>query len=354
MKLWALALLAGAAARPLFVAPPVGLCGRRAPAPGRASAASVSTLHVRKPKGAADAPARTEAGRGRAQRTSNSSHRAPAARRLGSRSGPAPLRASSHQEHPEPALSRLRRWLSELDLPDGLPRTREGIIDDLKFYSVTIAVTVVLRLAIVEPRYIPSLSMYPTFEIGDQCAVEKVSKWTRPPRRSEVRGATVCVCFFLPRALLLTHSRLLVRARTRARATYLLPPSPPPGARLSTARESSHHDQCTGRQRARPVVPAYAVFTSGAYQAGRRSCRGHRRGPRLLSDLSILPTNHALWSSQVREGVLYVNGEAQREDYVIERPMYSYGPSIVPEGCVFVLGDNRRVRLGTHSCASLL
>ena len=41
--------------------------------------------------------------------------------------------------------------------------------------------------------------------------------------------------------------------------------------------------------------------------------------------------------------MLYVNDEAQREDYVIERPTYAYGPSIVPEGCVFVLGDNRRV-----------
>ena len=41
-----------------------------------------------------------------------------------------------------------------------------------------------------------------------------------------------------------------------------------------------------------------------------------------------------------------MNDEAQREDYVIERPTYAYGPSIVPEGCVFVLGDNRRVRCG--------
>ena len=38
----------------------------------------------------------------------------------------------------------------------------------------TFAFFLAIRLLIVEPRYIPSLSMFPAFEINDQLAVEKV------------------------------------------------------------------------------------------------------------------------------------------------------------------------------------
>jgi signal peptidase I len=41
-------------------------------------------------------------------------------------------------------------------------------------------------MLVVEPRYIPSLSMSPTFSVGDQLAVEKVTKRLRPPLRGEV------------------------------------------------------------------------------------------------------------------------------------------------------------------------
>lgn len=39
----------------------------------------------------------------------------------------------------------------------------------------------------LEPRFIPSLSMFPTFEIGDQLAVDKLSsKLSRPYQRKDV------------------------------------------------------------------------------------------------------------------------------------------------------------------------
>ena len=38
----------------------------------------------------------------------------------------------------------------------------------------TFAFFLAIRLLIVEPRYIPSLSMFPSYEINDQLAVEKV------------------------------------------------------------------------------------------------------------------------------------------------------------------------------------
>ena len=66
---------------------------------------------------------------------------------------------------------------------------REGrgeVAEFIKEFVPTFAFFLAIRILIVEPRYIPSLSMYPTFDINDQLAVEKVSKLMRPPLRGEV------------------------------------------------------------------------------------------------------------------------------------------------------------------------
>lgn len=64
-------------------------------------------------------------------------------------------------------------------------KTEEGQ-QDIKTYTFSFAIALLLRIAIIEPRYIPSLSMYPTFDVGDQLAVEKVTKLFRPFYRNEV------------------------------------------------------------------------------------------------------------------------------------------------------------------------
>eukprot|EP00184_Porphyridium_aerugineum_P006464 CAMPEP_0184695536 /NCGR_PEP_ID=MMETSP0313-20130426/3145_1 /TAXON_ID=2792 /ORGANISM="Porphyridium aerugineum, Strain SAG 1380-2" /LENGTH=250 /DNA_ID=CAMNT_0027154017 /DNA_START=211 /DNA_END=963 /DNA_ORIENTATION=+ len=58
--------------------------------------------------------------------------------------------------------------------------------DDLRTFVGSFAVALVIRQFVVEPRYIPSLSMFPTFEVGDQLAVEKVSRLVRPYERGDV------------------------------------------------------------------------------------------------------------------------------------------------------------------------
>lgn len=72
-------------------------------------------------------------------------------------------------------LIQFKRWM----------RSEEGR-GDVQTYFVSLAIALLLRFTIVEPRYIPSLSMYPTFEVGDQLAVEKVTKRIKPFYRSEV------------------------------------------------------------------------------------------------------------------------------------------------------------------------
>lgn len=72
-------------------------------------------------------------------------------------------------------LDSIRSWL----------RSDEGR-EDIQTYTVSLVIALLLRFLIIEPRYIPSLSMYPTFDVGDQLAVEKVTKRIRPFNRNEV------------------------------------------------------------------------------------------------------------------------------------------------------------------------
>ncbi|MGD1865656.1 MAG: signal peptidase I [Phormidesmis sp.] len=44
---------------------------------------------------------------------------------------------------------------------------------------------------------------------------------------------------------------------------------------------------------------------------------------------------------EVRDGKVYVNDTALRENYIKAPPLYTWGPNVVPEGHYLVLGDNR-------------
>ncbi|MCR4427361.1 MAG: signal peptidase I [Firmicutes bacterium] len=44
---------------------------------------------------------------------------------------------------------------------------------------------------------------------------------------------------------------------------------------------------------------------------------------------------------EIRDGKVILNGEVIEEPYIAEPPRWDWGPQVVPEGTVFVMGDNR-------------
>jgi signal peptidase I len=54
-------------------------------------------------------------------------------------------------------------------------------------------------------------------------------------------------------------------------------------------------------------------------------------------------------SVEVRNGLVYVDGQSLDEPYIKERPRYSQQSTLVPEGEFFVLGDNRNNSSDSHN-----
>ena len=71
--------------------------------------------------------------------------------------------------------------------PEWLPEVLRVNVADVQTVVVAFFISLFFREFIAEPRFIPSLSMYPTFDIGDRFFAEKVSyAVNREPRRGDI------------------------------------------------------------------------------------------------------------------------------------------------------------------------
>lgn len=62
------------------------------------------------------------------------------------------------------------------------------------------------------------------------------------------------------------------------------------------------------------------------------------RGPELLIKRVIGLAGETI---EVRGGVVYIDEQPLQEDYLVRKTAGTYGPTTIPEGHVFVMGDNR-------------
>jgi signal peptidase I len=190
---------------------------------------------------------------------------------------PAPAATSATQKIP--VVQQWQVWWQRL--------WRDDKFADVRVFTASFLAAVFIRAFVVEPRYIPSLSMYPTFDVGDQLLVDKVTlKLGRHIQRGDV------VVFY------------------------------PPPALIEASKETAKALNAAGE--------------TGAHQYGARDAM-IKRVVALGGDVV-----------EIRDGRLYVNGEAQIETYIAESPDYQWGPVQVPDGYLVVLGDNRSNSLDSH------
>ena len=58
--------------------------------------------------------------------------------------------------------------------------------ENIKVVAIALSLSLLIRILIAEPRYIPSDSMMPTLEVGDRLVIEKVSYNFHPPETGDI------------------------------------------------------------------------------------------------------------------------------------------------------------------------
>ncbi len=147
---------------------------------------------------------------------------------------------------------------------------------------IALTVAVLIKSFLVQPFYIPTESMVPTIEVNDRVMVSKLSYRFGEPQRGDI------AVFYSP---------------------------------LNGEDESSLPQQIV-----RHVLEAVGIRTASADD--------------LIKRIVAIGGD----TIEIKDSVLFINGTEVEEPYLLEQGvMPDFGPEVVPEGTVFMMGDNRRI-----------
>ena len=163
-------------------------------------------------------------------------------------------------------------------------------------------IAMLIRLVLFQTFFIPSGSMEPTLFEGDRIVANKLIYKLRPPQRGEV------VIFKV--------------------YTYL-------------------NDRELGRETPRRFMPlGNSSFTKNSDLGGRYTLRDY------IKRVAALPGDKI----EIKDRALYINDRLVDEPWISDPKYdfnYNYGPVVVPEGDLFVLGDNHQNSQDSHKLGFL-
>ncbi|RZC06996.1 Chloroplast processing peptidase [Glycine soja] len=210
-------------------------------------------------------------------------------------------------------------------------------------------VVVLLWSTLSELRFIPSSSMYPTLRVGDRIIVEKASYYIRSPAIHDI------VTFKDPTQSSGENTDAVFIKRIVAKAGDTVEPHL---SHISTHMPSFSFlapglkwtaSKCafltlSGQSQifqSRPQLAKKKMMALGLQNVLPKMCDLNFQSyfSKIFNSSSFPTVNH---------GALYINGVAQQEDFIAEPPAYAMQLTHVPNGHVYVLGDNRNNSYDSH------